>query len=99
MTPITARSPIQTCARRTAAISSARDVDEIYAAAPDALRQRRLAPNRPGGPACRRQQVNALTTVGSSFECFAVRPDISPQCRLRPQALAYEPLDIRRMTI
>ena len=38
MTLITADSPIRTCARLTAAISGARDVDEIYAAALDAFR-------------------------------------------------------------
>ena len=37
MTFLTADSPIRTCARLTAAISSARDVQEIYAAALDAL--------------------------------------------------------------
>ena len=37
MTLMTADSPIRTCARLTAAISSARDVEEIYAAALDAL--------------------------------------------------------------
>jgi GAF domain-containing protein len=34
----TADSPIRTCARLTTAISGARDVEEIYAAALDALR-------------------------------------------------------------
>jgi PAS domain S-box-containing protein len=38
MSFITADSPIRTCARLTAAISGARDVDEIYAAALDAFR-------------------------------------------------------------
>jgi PAS domain S-box-containing protein len=38
MTLMPADSPIRTCARLTAAISGARDVDEIYAAALDALR-------------------------------------------------------------
>src|SRR4051812_32898373 len=37
MTLTTADSPIQTCVRLTAAISSARDVEEIYVAALDAL--------------------------------------------------------------
>jgi GAF domain-containing protein len=38
MTLITADSPIRTCARLTAAISGAGDVDEIYSAALDAFR-------------------------------------------------------------